>query len=168
MQLSAHMPIKALCITSGADRPTTATFIGGTWDHQNISGRCESCHDGDLATGKSNTHFSTSQDCDVCHRTSGWSPINFSHSTSDYPGDHNGNVSCLSCHRNNNENINYSSPGFAPFCAACHEGDYDPGEHDGTLSDNKECGNSGCHLVSDRDWWSWILILDSKSIIDDL
>ncbi|MDH5256458.1 MAG: cytochrome C, partial [Gammaproteobacteria bacterium] len=131
---------------------TTATFIGGTFDHQGVTGNCGSCHNGLIAIGKTDGHFVTSQDCNVCHSPDGWSPINFTHATSNYPGDHNTTLSCASCHRNNRDTITYSSPGLAPACAGCHEGDYDSGEHERSVSENKNCGQSGCHRVSDRDW----------------
>ena len=130
---------------------TTSTFVGGAWDHQGITGDCVSCHDGTTATGKGRDHFDTTQDCNICHSTTGWAPIDFTHpNNSDYPGDHNSSVTCISCHRNNSQTITYSSPTYAPFCAACHERDYVAREHRGTLADNKDCGRSGCHRVSSR------------------
>ncbi|WP_455222965.1 cytochrome c3 family protein [Kaarinaea lacus] len=132
---------------------TTATFVGGTWDHQGITGNCVSCHDGNTATGKGPNHFDTTADCNACHSTNGWAPINYQHpNNSDYPGDHNSRVTCISCHRNNSQTITYSSPQYAPQCAACHAGDYRAGDHRGTLADNANCGRSGCHRVSSRSW----------------
>jgi hypothetical protein len=127
--------------------------VGGSFDHREVNGNCASCHDGSTADGMSLTHFVTTQECNVCHSTQGWSPIYFTHpSNSDYPGDHNSSVTCKKCHDDNSETIAYSSPGYAPYCAACHESDYDSGEHRGTLSDNKNCAGSRCHRTSDRNW----------------
>ncbi|MGD8570034.1 MAG: hypothetical protein PVJ39_18245 [Gammaproteobacteria bacterium] len=131
---------------------TTATFVGGTWDHQGITGNCVSCHDGTTATGKGRDHFVTTEDCNACHSTTGWTPIvNFQHTTNDYPGDHNSRVTCASCHTNNSATISsYESSRYTGTCAACHERDYAPGEHRGTLADNANCQGSRCHDVGDR------------------
>jgi len=132
---------------------TTATFVGGTWDHQGINGNCVSCHDGNTATGKGRDHFDTTADCNICHSTNGWAPIDYTHArNTDYPGDHNANLACSRCHTDNSQTINYPSPRYAPLCAACHERDYDAGEHRGTLAQNADCGRSGCHRVSARSW----------------
>jgi hypothetical protein len=132
---------------------TTATFVGGTWDHTGVTGNCASCHNGNDATGKSGNHFVTTQDCNTCHATTGWAPINYRHAAStDYPGDHNANLTCIRCHRQNNESITYAWPQYGGTCAACHAGDYDAGEHRGTLAQNADCGRSGCHRVSARSW----------------
>jgi hypothetical protein len=141
---------------------TTATFVGGTWDHQGITGNCGFCHDGVTATGSQpqglNAHFITVAECNVCHSTQGWAPISFTHpGTSDYPGDHYRNIGCITCHDDNNENITYPWNQYAPYCAACHannfrrKGDHIGGEN-GTVEQNKNCGQSGCHRVSRREW----------------
>jgi hypothetical protein len=133
---------------------TTGTFKGGKWDHQGITGNCESCHNGTSATGKLNGHFVTTEDCNVCHSTQGWAPINFKHRAgSDYPGDHNTRLAltCTSCHKNNNQNITYPSPTYAPSCAACHANKYKSGDHGGkSVATNQNCGQSRCHSVSSR------------------
>jgi len=143
---------------------TTATFVGGTWDHQGVTGGCSTCHDGTTATGSApqgrNDHFVTVAECNACHSTQGWAPIAYTHpNNSDYPGDHGANLSCRSCHEDNDENISYPSMQYAPFCAACHEGDFRrEGDHNGgengTVEQNKDCsgGGRGCHRVSDRDF----------------
>ena len=95
-------------------------------------------------------YFGTIQECDHCHSTTAWAPIDFTHLSRNYPGDHNSAVTCIRCHRDGTESINYPSPGYLPDCAACHAGDYDAGEHRGTLNDNRDCGGSGCHRVSSR------------------
>ena len=131
---------------------TPGTFLGATWDHTGINGNCISCHDGSTATGKGNGHFQTNEDCNACHRTTGWAPVDYNHPNgSDYPGDHNGNVGCTSCHRQNNANINFQF-NYPGTCAACHANDFDAGEHNGGLLNNLNCGDSGCHRVSDRNW----------------
>ncbi|MDT8385654.1 MAG: cytochrome c3 family protein, partial [Gammaproteobacteria bacterium] len=130
-------------------------------DHQGITGNCASCHDGNTATGQPGNHFVTTEDCNVCHSTNGWAPANnYTHANnSDYPGDHNSRLglTCSSCHTDNDETIRYPSPTYAPFCAACHERDFEPesdhnGGKAGTVAQNKNCAESGCHRVSDRQW----------------
>lgn len=135
---------------------TTDTFVGGTFDHQGDIGSCSSCHDGTQATGMSSGHFDTTQECNICHSTQRWGPINFTHARNgNYPGDHNGNVACISCHRDNSQRIVFPhpQPDYVGTCTACHAGDYDPGESDHNgLSNDLNCGDSGCHKVNDRNW----------------
>jgi hypothetical protein len=142
-----HIPTSADCHFCH----TVGSFAGATMDHSVVNDSCSTCHDNTLATGKPSGHFVTSLACDACHNTTNWTPISYTHpSSSDYPGDHNSRVTCSSCHTNNRDTITYSSPTYAPYCAACHEGDYKPGDHRGTIADNKNCGKSGCHRVSSR------------------
>ena len=139
---------------------TTATFVGATFDHQGITDGCGSCHDGTTAIGYLpqglNDHFVTVGECNDCHSTQGWAPTDYTHAnTSDYPGDHNNNLGCRSCHTDNDANISYSWGQYAPFCAACHANDFvGKGPHiggrSGTVEQNKDCGGSGCHDVRDR------------------
>lgn len=152
----AHIPTGLDCRSCH----TTATFAGGTWVHDNNSnGICASCHNGTDATGKpSQGHISTNLECDECHSTNGWAPTNFSHDPQgDYPGDHRRNLTCGNCHGNVvTTPFVYPSSRYAPFCAACHEGDFRrEGDHNGgsngTVEQNKDCsgGGRGCHKVSD-------------------
>jgi hypothetical protein len=150
-----HIPTTLDC----SNCHTTATFIGGTFDHQGITGGCSSCHNGTTAIGKSGTHFITTQECNVCHSTQAWAPINYTHAAStDYPGNHNSSVTCVTCH-GNSEIIVYDFPQYAGFCASCHANDFTPrsnhnGGSTGTVEQNKDCsgGGSGCHRVSSRDF----------------
>lgn len=139
---------------------TTATFVGGTWAHDNSSiGICDTCHNGTDATAKpSQGHISTNLQCDECHSTNGWAPTNFNHDPQgDYPGDHRRNLTCAACHGNIvTTPFVYPSAQYAPFCAACHKGDFRAesdhnGGKNGTVEQNKDCsgGGRGCHKVSD-------------------
>ena len=137
---------------------TTATFVGGTWVHDaSTAGNCDSCHNnnGGGATGKPNGHLSTTEQCDVCHNTNGWAPTTFSHDPNgNYPGDHRVNPSCQQCHGNTiSSNIPWPHSQYAPDCAACHANDYKSGEDDHNgLSNDRNCGQSGCHRVTQREW----------------
>ena len=155
-------------ITTGLDCyfcHSTATFAGGTWTHDASSANnCDTCHDGSTATGKIDavpTHLSTTEQCDVCHTTNGWAPTVFSHDTNgNYPGNHRRDPGCNGCHGNTISSIiPWPSSQYAPFCAACHAGDFDrKGDHiggeNGTVAQNKDCsgGGRGCHKVSDRNF----------------
>jgi hypothetical protein len=133
---------------------TTATFVGGAFNHQGIVVSCATCHDGAIAIGQSGNHFETTQACDACHSTQGWAPIDFTHQSINYPGDHNSNVGCISCHKNKRETINY--PSALPLCAGCHERDYEPGPHKWyenpstkyPVSELADCAGA-CHVYSD-------------------
>jgi hypothetical protein len=99
-------------------------------------------------------HFVTTQQCDSCHTTSGWLPArDYVHTGGNYPGDHGVNLSCTDCHTSNSESVPWPFPTYAPDCAACHENDYERGEGPhSNISNDRDCGGSGCHRVSDRNW----------------
>jgi len=47
---------------------TTAAFVPASlFDHAEVRGSCESCHNGARATGKPPGHVVTTQDCSTCH-----------------------------------------------------------------------------------------------------
>jgi hypothetical protein len=141
---------------------TTTTFVGGSWVHDSsTAGRCLDCHvTGGGATPQPTTgHFDTGGDvqCDACHTTNGWGDQGtYRHTGRDYPGDHRrGKTSCTDCHRSNSASpVTYpNDPQYAPDCAGCHAGDFrSEGDHiggrNGTVSQNRDCGQSGCHRVS--------------------
>lgn len=138
---------------------TTATFTGGTWLHDSsTAGNCDTCHSpAGGATAKPGIHLSTTEQCDVCHTTNAWAPTVFSHDPNgNYPGDHRRNPGCTQCHGATiSAVIPWRWPQYAPDCAACHAGDFQrEGDHiggsNGTVAQNRNCGGSGCHRVSDR------------------
>jgi len=144
---------------------TTATFKGGTWTHDSSSaGNCNQCHDnGGGATEKPNGHLGTNEQCDVCHSTNGWAPSTFQHNRNgNYPGDHRRNPGCTGCHKGSigggiNSGNYPNQLRYAPDCAGCHANDFDSesdhiGGKSGTVEQNKNCGRSGCHRVSDSDF----------------
>jgi len=141
---------------------TTATFVGGTWAHDASSaGSCDQCHNdiGGGAASKPGGHLSTTVQCDTCHSTNDWAPTIFSHDPQgDYPGDHRRDPGCLGCHGNNVTNtFAWPSPRYAPFCAACHERDFKSkdkhiGGKGGTVEQNKSCGSSGCHRITQSEF----------------
>ncbi len=140
---------------------TTATFVGGTWTHDaNSAGNCDSCHSNTGgATSKPSGHLSTNVQCDECHSTERWAPDIFSHdSNGDYPGDHRNDPGCSACHGNSiNSNFAWPYSQYAPYCAACHANDFRSesrhiGGSSGTVEQNKNCGNSGCHRITSSGW----------------
>lgn len=70
----------------------TACHVGAVFNE--LPTRCEACHDGLFAVGKSAAHIQTTASCSVCHNTAGFRVATaalFDHSTI-------GAVSCVSCH----------------------------------------------------------------------
>lgn len=75
---------------------------------------CDSCHDGEKASGKINVHIPTSSDCGMCHLPTAWSPTYFDHSST--------SAACDSCHystsnRSSKPTTHISS---TSVCSACH------------------------------------------------
>jgi hypothetical protein len=132
---------------------STRAWSPAGFDHSNVApGTCNTCHDGTQATGKPRGHFTTTLSCDECHTTRSWLPADYDHVGSNYPGDHRQNLDCDDCHGGNSAIVTWSAPAYQPDCAGCHANDYEDDEHDGNLSQNRDCGASGCHNVRDRDW----------------
>jgi len=98
--------------TSGdcGDCHSTNTWITGGFNHDNIGGRrCDSCHNGQVATGKSAQHVLTSDDCGTCHNTATWLAVNFDHSRV--------TGSCNNCHLSHKPNNHFIT---SRECDACH------------------------------------------------
>ena len=69
------------------------------------------------------------------------------------PLDHRGNFACTRCHLANSEIVQWPTPAYQPDCAGCHFNDYRAGvdKHNGINAD-RNCGNSGCHSISENEW----------------
>jgi len=96
------------------DCHTTSAFgPASRFDHAEVRGSCESCHNNVRTTGKPPNHLVTNLDCNACHNTTAWQPANFSHAgiTGNCVSCHNGvqatgksathiqaSTSCESCH----------------------------------------------------------------------
>ena len=125
-----------------------------TVDHNEVLGICSACHDGNIATGKNNGHFTTNRECDECHTTNTWIPHIYMHSGLTYePLDHQGNFACTECHQANSEVIQWPTPLYQPDCAGCHFTTYRPGvdKHRG-IDNDRNCADSGCHSISANEW----------------
>jgi hypothetical protein len=65
-------------------------------------------------------------------------------------------LTCVSCHRSNNETVSWSAPTYQPDCAGCHASDYRSGAHRKTespetfytVSELRNCSGS-CHTYRD-------------------
>ena len=135
---------------------TTLAWIPANFNHDSVTGSCASCHNGTSATGKPATHFQTTLQCDECHNTTSWTTIRFTHNSGGYPGDHRARLDCVDCHKTNAQQVPWPNPAYAPDCAACHAGDFRPGEHkkvdspriNYTVSELRDC-TGACHTYSD-------------------
>ena len=89
-----------------------AGFAGASYDHTGIVDNCASCHDGITAMGKTPPpdHVPTSDDCSVCHATTGFLPATFDHS------------------------------GIVDNCSACHNQVFAIGKSDTHVLTNQDCG----------------------------
>lgn len=161
---AAHIPTPA-----GLDCKSchVARAGGGGWslaapfNHALVAAvACNQCHNGRFvglgAVGIPSGHFITTTDCKACHTTSDWTATTFVHTTPNYPGDHNPGVTCLSCHTNNSQAVTWANAALKPFCAACHQNDFDAGAHDKiqspqtqyTAAELKDCSGA-CHVYTD-------------------
>jgi len=135
---------------------STRAWSPATFDHSTVTGPCSSCHDGVTATGTDAGHFDTTLECDACHNTVDWQPAVFRHTSANYPGDHRQALTCVQCHTTNRESVPWPSPGYAPDCAACHEGDFRPDPHKKvdsptlfyTVGELRDC-TGACHQYTD-------------------
>ena len=135
---------------------STVAWLPVTFDHDAVTGSCSSCHNGITARGKSGSHFGTTLQCDECHNTNNWTPISFTHSSGDYPGDHNSSVTCLDCHQGNSQTATWPSSAYKPDCAGCHAAKFKPDAHKKyedpdtfySVSELRDCAGS-CHLYTD-------------------
>ena len=71
-----HIPTVANCGTCHR----TTRWTPASFRHSNVKpGSCSTCHNGNIATGKSDRHLPTTASCDSCHRTIAWTPAAFRH-----------------------------------------------------------------------------------------
>lgn len=142
----------------------TQCHLGGRY--KSLPTVCETCHNGQITYGKPRNHVMTSQNCDVCHGVSGWSPATFRHDLSMVTGQciqcHNGQkaigkpqnhistaLQCDSCHRV----TGWTPAGFrhdpamvTGRCSTCHNGQQVMGKPQNHVSTTQECDT--CHRVT--------------------
>lgn len=152
----------------------TTTFVGGTFDHLNISGRCDTCHNGAKASGRDtppgHIAYDAALDCGYCHDNPPapfTSIVSFDHTgvtgvDYDKMDGHRRNPTCTACHGNKivhpfvwKFGSTNGNPTLENSCAGCHKNNFrSNGSHNGgrngTVEQNKDCsgGGRGCHKVS--------------------
>ncbi|MCA9292908.1 MAG: hypothetical protein KDA20_03750 [Phycisphaerales bacterium] len=112
-----------------------------------LSTSCSACHQGDYNATTNPNHgaagFSTT--CDDCHTTSGWTGVNFNH-TSAFPltGGHGG-LDCSDCH------LGGVYTGLSSDCVNCHLADYQ-----GTTNPNHSTSgfNTDCDQCHNTTRWT--------------
>jgi nitrate/TMAO reductase-like tetraheme cytochrome c subunit len=101
--------------------------------------------------------MTTSRECIVCHSTTAWTPLTFTHASSEYPGNHNSRLglTCISCHTTNTDAATWRNATYRPACAGCHANDYESGPHTKvnnvskyTVSELRNCAGA-CHIYTD-------------------
>ncbi len=140
----------------------------GTWqdvvrvDHFAVSGSCQSCHNGVIATGKHPQHMQSSEVCDNCHRTFSWLGAAYDHTniSGNCYSCHNDVVAsgknpthipssnfCDDCHRSTSwvPLVRFDHSSVIGTCSSCHNGVVAEGKDDDHLVTNDECGQ--CHIT---------------------
>jgi hypothetical protein len=101
----------------------TSSFLTATFSHTAVAPRgCTNCHNGSNppAMGKSGTHMTTTESCDVCHRTSAWLPALIGNTL---PANHRPippSTTCSSCHVGGSSV--FTHPSTTSGCTTCHNG----------------------------------------------
>ena len=146
---STHIASSNMC--QGCHSPAGFAKIGFV-DHQEVFGKCSDCHDGVTATGKSNLHIPTTQECSDCHKsTIHFVPLSdgatFDHSTATEP--------CSACHNGtiatgtDSDPNPTGHPSITTECNACHTtttfSTPFPNHADPRVVVPGTCGSAGCH-----------------------
>lgn len=120
--------------------------------------QCAQCHSPGgriVSTYKPANHLPTTVNCDSCHRTTAWTPVNtYIHRSVAYKP-HRSSVACAACHTTNNEVIVWRFAAYRPDCAGCHAGDFRPNPHKKvesptiyySVAELKDCSGS-CHVYT--------------------
>ncbi len=150
----------------------TLSFADAFVDHSSAevtTSRCDTCHDGTNATGKSAKadHVLTSLDCGSCHVPGGsFAPAVFSHDgiVDNCASCHNGtdatgtnakvdpphipiSEDCSACHTPTVfANANFDHLGITDNCSSCHNGTTAMGKSDTHVPTNADC--SDCHTTA--------------------
>ena len=129
-------------------------------DHNEVIGDCVSCHNNQVAIGKTPTHPQTGDQCDNCHLTVAFSPQRtFDHTgiTSNCVSCHNGVTAggkpinhlptsniCEDCHNTNVWSIvNFDHLQAVGVCSGCHNGILATGKDADHIPTTLEC--DACH-----------------------
>ncbi len=108
---------------------------------------CYSCHQADFESVTDPNHVQQgfSQNCTVCHTTSGWTPSSFNHSNTTFPltGKHT-TASCTACHAS-------GYAGTPTNCYACHQSAFESTGDPNHIQANFSQVCSDCHTT---DGWT--------------
>jgi len=171
-----HIRTTASCDVCHTARDSVGPGGGGSWlpvkgmvHDATTAGRCSTCHNGTIATGKPATHITTTAQCDTCHTsTVTWLGAQYLHDPSTWgrcSQCHNGVTAkgqptthvpsnptqCDSCHVNQVTftAVAMNHTGMTGKCSTCHSGAYvsqnaqaKPATHVITTA---QCDSSGCH-----------------------
>jgi hypothetical protein len=150
----------------------TTDFADAFVDHTSpalLSARCDSCHNGIAAIGKSAkpNHVTTTEDCRVCHTAGGaFKPAIFDHRgiVDNCASCHNGidatgtaakinpphipiTQDCSACHTPTAfANAHFDHQGIVNNCVTCHDGFFAEGKHNNHVPTNGDCVD--CHQTT--------------------
>lgn len=132
---NSHIVTDAACETCHFN---TATWLGARFNHGTAQvGKCETCHNGRIATGRPANHFNGStvkriNSCDSCHRTSAWLIAGYWNHTAENVAGKTGcnDAACHSSTGDANTKTVTSNPKHLPYptistvtfasCQTCH------------------------------------------------
>ena len=149
----------------------TTDFAAAFVDHTSpevLNSRCDSCHNGIVATGKDAkaNHVTTIEDCSVCHVPGAFAPAVFNHTgiVNNCASCHNGidatgkdakvnpahiptTDDCSVCHTPTAfANANFEHQGITNNCVTCHNGTTATGKANNHVPTNGDCVN--CHQTT--------------------
>ena len=123
---------------------------------------CVACHDSKIATGKSSTHPPASKNCNSCHATANWVPIDFDHDfvSGDCADCHNGksasgksrshfptNDTCEDCHITQTwTQVRFNHSAALGSCSTCHNGVTATGKGANHIPAASTCDD--CHVTT--------------------
>ena len=167
----AAIQAKAVASSQKGESTGSSVFV-----HPDVSGNCQSCHNGLLASGQPINHIKTLPACDDCHAQKSWIPTLRVDHTSTFG-------SCFSCHnRKTTEGkpLNHISSGnncdnchvtynwsqvvmdhsdVTGSCALCHDGRSAPAKPSNHIASNNTCND--CHR---RRTWTPVYRVDHLAV----
>ena len=172
-------------VVEGSDQDSDYSF-----DHQYIEGGCSGCHNNHITTGKSASHLSSLDECQICHipnDISGWEAFPYYTGTYDHT---NVTTGCFDCHNavlaatkvsnhintsNTCENCHstevggwnilnagesYIHEGVTTECASCHTSDIATNKSATHIPSSDNCEE--CHTPNQP--WANITFFNEESI----
>ena len=147
---------------------TTSAWKPANVNHDNVTGTCQSCHNGTTATGKTPTHLATTDACGSCHAVVAWKPaskVDHTQVTGSCYSCHSGSVTistgtvtakpanhivsdnnCQNCHTTSAwRPANFDHNGITGNCISCHDGTNATGKGSQHISSTNSC--ESCHSV---------------------